>query len=166
MEKIRNEASRKMKKPLSPSLSSLMKTLQWLPISLRVKAKVSTMDSKVKCNLTSSSTPLPLWLHLLLSSLSDHSSLATLASAVAKEHAKPVLASEPVPFPLSGLIFPYIPARLSPCFLQIPSKFTCTVSPSLTTPFTTATLPSLPALPVPASCFFHPQYLRPSDTLD
>lgn len=67
MEKIRNEASRKMKKPLSPSLSSLLKTLQWLLISLRVKAKVSTMDSKVKCNLTQ-----------LLYSLTSLTSFATL----------------------------------------------------------------------------------------
>lgn len=184
MEKIRNEASRKMKTPLNPSLSSQLKTLQWLPVSLGVKAKVSPRSNTI----WPSSSPLsPLWLHLLLSSLPDHSSPATLASSVSLEHAEPVLASGPLPFPLSRPIFPDIYVRLShllplgpfkvhlmskafpdysiysynpPPILtstpSVPSKFTWWVWPSLLTPSTATTLPPSPALPISTSCFFPP----------
>ena len=123
MKTIRNEASRKMKKPWGHHFAPLLKTLQWLPISLRIKTKVPTMDySKDQHHL-----PLNLYSLTSLTSFATlflfaHSSLATLASLVLPEHGKLVPTIGLLPFPVSGLIFPYIIARFSHLLSSGPFK--------------------------------------------
>lgn len=110
-----------------------LKTCQGLPISFRLDAKVPIMDSKVQHNLSQ-------FLYLLtpLNSCYPLSSLLTLPqlqyfSLTFLEHAKAVLATVPLPFPLSVPVFPMYLTKLSHSLPLGPHKVYLLRMPSLTT---------------------------------
>lgn len=85
--------------------TSLLPTLQWLPITLKIKCSIPTMVLRALCDLAA--TPLLLFSPYFLPS--GHSGLLTDIKCTER-----IPASQPssLPCPLSGMLFSQIPARL------------------------------------------------------